>query len=135
MERTGGDDRARMEALFESFNKAWLKYWESYVTLQNKLYESIKVARDVQWLAATDQEKLREINSLQRELFASVPRRLDYMPLGQVSQDADTAPSKIRELDDALSSEQNSCKALEEAIVILRAQTKAMQEAFGASRT
>jgi hypothetical protein len=135
VERPGRAEQAKLEELFNSFSKAWLKYWESYVVLQNQLYDSLQAAREVQWLAATDPKKLSEINSLQRELFASVPRRLDYVPLGQVSQDADSAPSKIAELEAALSSEEEACKGLEEAITILKAQTKAMKEAFAASRT
>jgi hypothetical protein len=135
VERPGRSEQAKLEELFNSFSKAWLKYWDSYVVLQNQLYDSLQAAREVQWLAATDPRKLSEINSLQRELFASVPRRLDYVPLGQVSQDADSAPSKIAELEAALSSEEEACKGLEEAIATLKAQTKAMKEAFAASRS
>ena len=121
-------DRARLEEMFDSFSKAWLKYWESYVALQNQLYESLRAARELQWLAATDQEKLSEINRLQRELFASMPRRLDYMPLGQISHDLDSAPSKIAELEVSLSSEKEACKKLEEAIATFKAQVEAMKE-------
>jgi hypothetical protein len=127
-------DRARLEEMFDSFSKAWLKYWESYVALQNLMYESIRAARELQWLAATEQEKLSETNRLQRELFASMPRRLDYMPLGQVSHDLDSAPSKIAELDASLSSEKEACKKLEEAIVTFKAQIEAMKEVLHASQ-
>lgn len=130
----GSADQARLEEIFDSFNKAWLKYWEAYVALQNQLYESLRAARELQWLAATDPEKLSEINRLQRELFASMPRRLDYTPLGQVSQDLDSVPSKIGELETALSSEEETCKKLEEAIAILKTQTQTMKEALRASR-
>jgi hypothetical protein len=88
----------------------------------------------VQWLAATDEKKLSEINSLQRELFASVPRRLDYTPLGQISEDLDSAPNKIDELDAALSSANEACRKLEEGIVILKSRSEAMKEALQAFR-
>jgi hypothetical protein len=130
MDTAGSAGQARLQEIFESFNKAWLKYWESYVALQNQLDESLRAAREVQWLSATDQGTLSEVNRLQRELFASMPRRLDYTPLGQISQDFDSAPSKIEELDAALSSEEEACKKLEEAIVILKAQTRAMKESL-----
>jgi len=98
MNPAGSANQTRLHGIFDSFNKAWLKYWDSYIALQNQLDESLRAAREVQWLCATDQEKLSEVNRLQRELFASMPRRLDYTPLGQVSQDLDSAPSKIEEL-------------------------------------
>ena len=122
-------NQVELEEIFDSFNKAWLKYWEAYVALQNQLDESLRAAREVQWLAATDQEKLSEVNRLQRELFASMPRRLDYTPLGQVSG-LDRTPSKIEELDAALSSEEEACKKLEEAVVNLKAQTRVMKESL-----
>ena len=84
----------------------------------------------MQWLAATDEKRLSEINTLQRELFASVPRRLDYTPLGQISEDLDSAPNKIDELDAALSPANEACRKLEEGIVILKARTQAMNEAL-----
>jgi hypothetical protein len=127
MNTAGGAGQTRLQEVFGSFNKAWLKYWESYVALQNQLDGSLRAAREVQWLSATDQGTLSEVNRLQRELFASMPRRLDYTPLGQISQDLDSAPSKIEELDAALSSEEEACKKLEEAISILKAQTQAMK--------
>ncbi len=134
MEPPGGTDRARLEGLFDAFSKAWMKYWESYVALQDQLYECLQAARELQWLAATDPEKLSEINRLQRELFASMPRRLDYIPLGQVSQDLDSAPSKIDGLDAALSAEKEACRRLEEAIEALKAQTQAMKDALHGPR-
>ena len=134
MDHARSADQAELEEIFDSFNKAWLKYWEAYVALQNKLDESLRAAREVQWLAAADEGKLSEINRLQRELFANVPRRLDYMPLGQVSQDLDSAPSKIDELDAVLASEEEACKKLEAEIVILKTQIQAMKEALQASR-
>jgi hypothetical protein len=123
-----GADETSLQEMFASFSKAWLKYWESYVVLQNQLYESLRAARELQWLAATDLQRLSEINALQRELFASMPRRLDYSPLGQISRDLDSAPAKIAELDAALSSEEEGCKRLGEAIAILKAQTQTMKE-------
>lgn len=127
-------DRNELEAIFESFSQSYRSYWEAYVALQNQLYETLRAAREVQWLAATDQKKLSEINSLQRELFASVPRRLDYTPLGQISEDLDSAPNKIDELDAALSSANEACRKLEEGIVTLKARTQAMKEALQAFR-
>jgi len=59
-----------------------------------------------------------------------MPRRLDYIPLAQASQDLDSAPSKIKELDAALSSEEEACKKLEEAIAILKEQTLVMKESL-----
>jgi hypothetical protein len=127
-------DQTRLEEMFDSFSKAWLKYWECYVVLQNQLYETLRAGRELQWLAATDPGKLSEINRLQRELFASMPRRLDYAPLGQISQDLDSTPAKIAELGAALSSEEEACKKLEEAITILKEQTRAMKESFSPVR-
>jgi hypothetical protein len=125
---------ARIEEIFDSFGKAWLKYWESYVALQDQLYESLRAAREVQWLAATDPGKLSEINALQRDLFASMPRRLDYTPLGQISRDLDSAPTRIAELETALSSETEACRRLEDAIAILKKQTQALKESLSPVR-
>ena len=119
--------QTRLREIFDAFDKAWLKYWESYVALQNRLDDSLRGAREVQWLSATDQGKLSEVNRLQRDLFGSMPRRLDYTPLGQVTQDLDSASSKIEELEVALSSEEEACEKLKEAIVILKAQTRMMK--------
>ena len=120
----------RLKEIFASFDVSLMKYWESYVRLQEQLYESLRAAREVSWLAATDQNRLSEINRSQRELFASMPRRLDYIPLGQISQDMDSAPSKIRELEATLALEEEGCKKLEEAIAILKEKTGAMKEAL-----
>ena len=125
---SGGSDSP--EAVLDSFNQAWRKYWEAYVELQDQLYETLRAAREVQWLAATDEGKLSEVNRLQRELFASVPRPLDYMPLSQVSLDLDTAPSKIGELDAQLSSEEEACRKLDAEIGVLKTRTQAMKEAL-----
>lgn len=127
-------EQTRIQEIFDSFSKAWLKYWESYVSLQDQLYESLRAAREVQWLAATDPEKLSEINRLQRELFASMPRRLDYAPLGQISRDLDSAPTRIAELEATLSSEYEACRKLEEAISILKTQTRALKESLNPVR-
>jgi hypothetical protein len=120
----------RLQEMFDSFNTAWLKYWESCIALQKQLDEALRAAREVQWLAATDEGKLGEVNRMQRDLFGSIPRRLDYTPLGQVSQDLDSAPSKFEDLDATLSSEEEACKKLEEAITILKAQTRAIKESL-----
>ena len=127
-------DRSKLKEIFISFSQSYQRYWEAYVVLQNQLYETLRAAREVQWLAATDEKKLSEINSLQRELFASVPRRLDNAPLGQISEDLDSAPNKIDELDAALSSADEACRKLEEGIVILKARSQAMKEALHAFR-
>jgi hypothetical protein len=95
MNPAGSAGQTRLQEIFDAFDKAWLKYWESYVALQNRLDDSLRGAREVQWLSATDQGKLSEVNRLQRDLFGSMPRRLDYTPLGQVTQDLDSASSKI----------------------------------------
>jgi hypothetical protein len=115
----------QIERIFASFNESWMTYWDAYVTLQNQLYESIKVARDVSWLAATDTEKMSAINSAQRDLFASMPRRMDYMPLGQITRDFDSAVSKLEELEEALVLEAEMCKKLEEATKVLVDKTRA----------
>ena len=127
-------DRNKLEEIFDSFSQSYQRYWETYVVLQNELYGTLRAAREVQWLAATDEKRLSEINGLQRELFASVPRRLDYTPLGQISEDLDSAPNKIDQLDAALSSAKEACRKLEEGIVILGARTQAMKEALQALR-
>ena len=124
---------ARFEEIFVSFNESLMKYWESYVKLQDQLYESLRAAREVSWLAATDTSKLREINQAQRELFARMPRRMDYIPLAQISLDYDSAASKIAELEATLSLEEEGCKKLEEAIAILKEKTEAMKEALRAA--
>ncbi len=71
----------RVEEAFVEFNESWMVYWEAYVELQDQLYESFKAAREVSWLAATDTAKMAKINQAQRQLFASMPRRIDYAPL------------------------------------------------------
>jgi len=124
---------ARFKEIFVSFNESLMKYWESYVSLQDQLYESLRAAREVSWLAATDTSKLREINQAQRELFARMPRRMDYIPLAQISLDYDSAASKIAELEATLSLEEEGCKKLEEAIAILKEKAEAMKEALRAA--
>ena len=109
----------RVQQTFDEFNESWLVYWDAYIDLQNQLYESLKAAREVAWLAATDSSKMSEINAAQRQLFASMPRRLDYVPLGQVNKSMDYALSKINELQTALTTEKEMCKKLETAIDIL----------------
>jgi hypothetical protein len=119
-----------LEEIFDSFSLSYQKYWEAYVVLQDQLYETLRAAREVQWLAATDEKKLSKINSLQRELFSSIPRRLDYTPLGQISLDLDSAPNKIDELDAALSSVDEACRKLEEGVAIFKARTQATKTAL-----
>ena len=133
MESVDNARDARFEEIFVSFNESLMKYWESYVKLQDQLYESLRAAREVSWLAATDTSKLREINQAQRELFARMPRRMDYIPLAQISLDYDSAASKIVELEATLSHEEEGCKKLEEAIAILKEKAEAMKEALRAA--
>ncbi len=86
---------------------------------RNQLYESVKAAREVSWLAATDTAKMAEINQAQRQLFASMPRRIDYVPLGQAAQNMDNALRRLNELQAALTAEKASCKRVEAAIDLL----------------
>ncbi len=87
--------------------------------LQNQLYDSARAAREVSWLAATDEAKMSQINRMQRELYATMPRRVDYMPLGQVNRNLDNALSKILELESALTSEKAKCSRLLAAVDLL----------------
>jgi len=114
-----GEKSKRIQQTFDEFNESWLVYWNAYIDLQNQLYESLKAARDVTWLGATDSAKMSEINSAQRQLFATMPRRLDYAPLGQINRSMDYALNKVNELLAALFSEKEKCKRLETAIDIL----------------
>jgi hypothetical protein len=109
----------RIEQTFDEFNESWLVYWNAYIDLQNQLYESLKASREVTWLGATDNAKMSEINAAQRQLFSTMPRRLDYVPLGQINRSMDYALSKINELLAALFTEKEKCKRLEAAIDIL----------------
>jgi hypothetical protein len=114
---------------FDEFNESWLTYWNVYIDLQNSLYDSLRAARDVAWLAATDADKLSRINAAQRELFASMPRRLDYVPLGQISRSMESAIDKIDDLQATLVSEKEKCKRLEAAIdTLLEKAVKTKQE-------
>ena len=129
-------ERARDTKLGEilaSFNESWVKYWESYVRLQDQLYESLRAGREVSWLAATDDRKLSEINQVQRELFSGMPRRLDYSPLGQISRNLNTAPTKIADLEAALAQEEAGCKSLEAAIALMKEKVEALKEAMRAA--
>ena len=111
-----------------------MKYWMSYTKLQDQLYESLRAGREVAWLAATDQGKLREINDVQRELFSSMPRRLDYAPVGEISEDLGSAPSKIADLQEALLREEEGCKDLESAIALMKEKVDVMKEAILAEK-
>lgn len=113
------DKSKRIQQTFDEFNESWLVYWDAYIELQNQLYDSLKAARDVTWLGATDSAKMSEINAAQRQLFSTMPRRLDYVPLGQINRSMDYALSKVNELLAKLFSEKESCKRLEAAIDIL----------------
>jgi hypothetical protein len=134
MSSTTGGGNTEVERIFAEFNKAWMTYWDAYVELQNQLYESIKAAREVSWLAGTDTEKISEINQAQRELFASMPRRMDYMPLGQISRDLDSALSKLEALQSALILEKEMCKKLEEATGILKDSARVTEQALASAK-
>ena len=121
---------ARLADVFTAFNDAWMKYWESYTKLQDQLYETLQAGRDVSWLAATDQAKLREINQVQRELFSGMPRRLDYAPLGEIVHDMGSAPAKIANLQEALSMEERACRELEAAIALMKEHVSVMKKAL-----
>lgn len=107
-----------------------MNYWESYVRLQDQLYESLRAGREVSWLAATDERKMSDINQVQRELFSGMPRRLDYSPLGQVTRDLGSAPGKISDLESALTLEEEGCRQLEAAISLMKEKVSAMKEAM-----
>ena len=130
MEPTKGDRDAKLVEIFAAFNEAWMKYWESYVRLQEELYESLRAGREVSWLAASDERKLSELNQMQRELFSGMPRRLDYAPLGQITRDLGAAPSKIADLEATLTLEEEGCRSLEAAIAIMKEKVAAMKEAI-----
>jgi hypothetical protein len=134
MSSAKGGGNAETERIFAEFNKAWMTYWDAYVELQNQLYESIKAAREVSWLAGTDTEKISNINQAQRELFASMPRRMDYMPLGEISRDLDSAVGKLEALQKALFVEKEMCKRLEEATGVLKESTRVTEEALTAAK-
>ncbi|MDG6990488.1 MAG: hypothetical protein JRM99_03595 [Nitrososphaerota archaeon] len=123
---------AKMEEIFAAFDEAWTKYWESYVKLQDELYETLRAGREVSWLAAIDEDKLSDINQVQRELFAGMPRRLDYAPLGQITRDLDGAPNKIADLEAMLASLEEGCRSLEAAIALMKEKTRLLKEALRA---
>jgi hypothetical protein len=116
--------------VFDEFNRSWMTYWDAYVVLQNQMYESIKAARAVSWLAASDSAKISEINQIQRDLFASMPRKMDYEPLGDISRNLDSAFGKLETLRTALSLQKEMCKRLEEATRILEERAKMTEEAL-----
>ncbi len=127
---TRGARGDRLAEIFADFNEAWMKYWASYTKLQDQLYESLRAGREVSWLAATDQEKLGEINQVQRELFSAMPRRLDYAPLGEITRGMGSAPSKIFDLQEALSREEEGCRDLESAIAQMKEKVDVMKKAM-----
>jgi hypothetical protein len=122
-----------MKEILASFNEAWMKYWDAYIKLQDELYESLRAGREVSWLAATDERKMSEINQVQRELFQNMPRRLDYSPLGQISRDLNSAPSKIKDLEEALAQAEEGCKSLEAAIALINEKVEIMKNAMNAA--
>jgi hypothetical protein len=127
---TSGTSDGGVDQIFAEFNKSLMTYWAAYIELQNQLYEAIRAAREVSWLAATDTQKISEINSVQRDLFASMPRRMDYMPLWQISRDHDDAVGKLEELQNILVAEKESCKRLEDAITLLKEKATITEEAL-----
>jgi len=128
---TNPERSKQIEKAFVTFNEPWMNYWAAYIELQNQLYESVRAAREVSWLAATDLAKMSEINRVQRDLFAAMPRKMDYAPLGYISTGQESL-SKLDQLDAALSAEMEKCKKLENAIEVLREQArKTKQELQG----
>src|SRR5271157_6471249 len=127
---TEAERAAELREILASFNKAWTKYWDAYIKLQDQLYESLRAGREVSWLAATDERKMSEINQVQRELFQNMPRRLDYSPLGQITRDLNSAPSKIKDLEAALAKEEEGCESLEAAIALMKEKVDVMKEAM-----
>ncbi|MCL4355359.1 MAG: hypothetical protein JRM79_03690 [Nitrososphaerota archaeon] len=124
---------ARLREILSAYNEAWMKYWESYIRIQDQLYESLRAGREVSWLAATDERKMSEINQVQRGLFENMPRRLDYSPLGQITHDLDSAPSKIRDLEAALAQAEEGCGSLEAAIALMKEKVEVMKKAMSAA--
>jgi chromosome segregation ATPase len=124
---------ARLREILATYNEAWMKYWDSYIKLQDQLYESLRAGREVSWLAATDERKMSEINQVQRELFQNMPRRLDYAPLGQITRDLNSAPSKIKDLEAALAQAEEGCKSLEAAIDLIKEKVEVMKKAMTAA--
>ena len=130
-----GSQGDRVQKMLDEFNDSWLKYWKIYVDLQNQLYDTARAAREVSWLAATDDAKLSQINRTQRELYATMPRRVDYMPLGAISRDLDSATNKLRELETALTTEKARCASLVTAIDVLLEQIGRTRQELQAART
>jgi septal ring factor EnvC (AmiA/AmiB activator) len=62
-----------------------------------------------------------------------MPRRLDYSPLGQVSRNLNTAPTKIADLEAALTQEEETCRSLEAAIVLMKEKVETLKEALRAA--
>jgi hypothetical protein len=124
---------AKLREILAAYNESWKKYWEAYVRLQDQLYESLRAGREVSWLAATDERKMSEINQVQRELFEDMPRRLDYAPLGQITRDLNSAPSKIKELEAALAHAEEGCRSLEAAIALMNEKVEIMKKAMNAA--
>jgi hypothetical protein len=133
LESHEGDYEARLGEILAAYNDAWMKYWESYIKLQEQLYESLRAGREVSWLAATDERKMREINQVQRELFESMPRRLDYSPLGEITRNLNSAPSKIKDLEGALAQAEEGCRDLEAAIALMKEKVAVMKKAMNAA--
>ena len=125
----------RIQKMLDEFNESWLKYWASYVELQNQLYDSARAAREVSWLAATDEARLSQINRTQRELYATMPRRVDYMPLGGISRDLDSAPTKLRDLEAALTVEKAKCASLVAAVDLLLEQIGRTKQELQAAKS
>ncbi len=111
-----------------------MNYWAAYLDLQNQLYESVRAAREVSWLAATDLAKMSDINRAQRDLFAAMPRKMDYSPLGQITSGLD-ALTKLDQLDAALSAEMEKCRKLETAIEVLREQASKTKQELQATKS
>jgi peptidoglycan hydrolase CwlO-like protein len=55
---------------------------------------------------------------------------MDYMPLGEISRDFESAVSKLEALQTILSAEKEMCKRLEEATAVLKDRARATEEAL-----
>jgi len=64
-----------------------------------------------------------------------MPRRLDYAPLGQISRDLNSAPSKIKDLEAALAQAEEGCRSLEAAIGLIKEKVEVMKKAMNAAGT
>ncbi len=60
-------------------------------------------------------------------------RRLGLCPLGQITRDLNSAPSKIKDLEAALARAEEGCRSLEAAIALMKEQVEMMKKAMTAA--